>query len=1016
MKKSFLILYIIALFFSINHQTILAQQTAIYNNPQAEYKLAIDLFNKEKYSASQECFAKVIDMIKSNKSEMRTNAEYYDAICAYELHNKNADFRLYEFIKNHPESSKLQKVYFTLANSYFRNKKYKNAIEWYNKVDKPELNAGDIPTFDFNTAYCFLMMEENELAKKAFSEILLSDNEYTSPANYYFSHLSYLDGEYDTALVGFQKLTDDQSYREIVPYYIAQIYYSQGNYEELMEIAPQLFENADKEKKLDIASMIGDTYYKSDDFENALPYLEYSRNNSKQRMSRDNIYRLAFTYYKTGNYKNAINQFQKLTSKEDSLSQNAHYHLADSYLKTRQKEFAANEFYSAYMLPFNSQIKEDALFNYAKLSMESKYNPYNKAIPLLEQYINDYPNSSRSDEAYGYIFELVLTTKNYKQALMWFDKIKTKTSAQLKEYQKISFYRGIELFNQNKFNEAIKYFKKSNSIGKIKSVSSKALFWIADAYYHQKKYSEAIKYFHDFIKKSGTAKLDIYPVAHYNLGYTYFNLKDYNNAVASFRNFVDKKKTGDDRMLNDAYLRIGDSYFINKKYNDAIKYYDDAIRIHAVDNDYALYQKALALGALGKFQEKIKVLEQLIASHKKSPYIDNAKYEIATTHLVSMDNANALKYFNMVVSDHPSSRLKPKALMKSGLIYYENNQNEKAIESLKMVIDGYPGSPDSKEALRSLRTIYIDLNKVDEYISYANTLEFSNVSISEQDSITYIVAENLYMDSDFENSIPAFEKYISNFPEGGNILNANFYKAECEFRAGSNEEALIGYEYIISQSASRFTETSLSKASDIYFNKKDYQKALETYEKLEQSAEIKSNILKSIDGQMRCNYILKNNEEAKNAASRILMNDKVTSDQINFAHLIIAKSNYALRDIEAAKREFQIASRLSNDIIGAEAKYFVAQIDYEEGNFEEAEKTIFELIKQFSAYDYWVAKSFILLSDVYQKVDNSFQAKQTLQSIIDNYDGEDLKKIAQDKLKLIIEVEESKETEGTEEN
>ncbi len=1006
MKKSFLIIYLIALFFSINHQTALAQQTAIYKNPQAKYRLAIELFNKEKYSASQECFVKVIDMVKSNKSEMKTNAEYYDAICAYELYNKNADFKLYEFIKNHPESSKLQKVYFTLANLYFRNKKYKKAIEWYNKVDKSELNDINIPAYYFNTAYCFLMMEENELAKKSFSEIILSDNEYTSQANYYFSHLSYLEGDYDTALTGFQKLTDDQTYREIVPYYIAHIFYLQGNYAELMEIAPQLFENANKEEKPDIASMIGDTYYKSDDFEKALPYLEYSENNTRYRMSRNDIYRLAFTYYKTGKYENAIKQFQKLTSKEDSLSQNAHYHLADSYLKTGQKEFAANEFYAAYMLPFNPQIKEDALFNYAKLSMESKYNPYNKAIPLLEKYINDYPNSSRCDEAYGYIFELVLTTKNYTQALMWFDKIKTKTSAQLKEYQKISFYRGIELFNKNKFNEAIKYFKQSNSIGKIKSMSSKALFWIADAYYHLKNYNESIKYFRDFIKKPGTGKLDIYPVAHYNLGYAYFNLKDYNNAVASFRNFVDKKKIADKRMLNDANLRIGDSYFINKKYNDAIKYYDNAIKIHVVDNDYALYQKALALGALGKFQEKIKVLQQLIASHSKSPYIDNSKYEIATTYLVSMDNANALKYFNMVVSDHPSSRLKPKALMKSGLIYYENNENERAIETLKALIDSYPGSPDSKEALRSLRTIYIDMNKVDEYIAYANTLEFTNVSISEQDSITYIAAENLYMDGDFKNSIPAFARYITNFPEGSNIFNANFYKAECEFLVGSKDEALIGFEYVISQPASRFTETSLSKASDIYFNKENYPKALEAYENLEQSAEIKSNILKSIDGQMRCNYILENNEEAKNTASRILTNDKVTSDQINFAHLIIAKSNYALGDIEAAKHEFQIASRLSNDVIGAEAKYFVAQIDYEEGNFEEAEKIIFELIKQFSAYDYWVAKSFILLSDVYQKVDNSFQAKQTLQSIIDNYEGEDLKKIAQDKLNLIIESEE----------
>ena len=52
--------------------------------------------------------------------------------------------------------------------------------------------------------------------------------------------------------------------------------------------------------------------------------------------------------------------------------------------------------------------------------------------------------------------------------------------------------------------------------------------------------------------------------------------------------------------------------------------------------------------------------------------------------------------------------------------------------------------------------------------------------------------------------------------------------------------------------------------------------------------------------------------------------------------------------------------------------------------------------------DYWLAKSFILWADIYYKAGNKLQAKQTLQSIIENYDGEDLIAEAQTKYDNII--------------
>ena len=58
---------IILLIFSFNACFFIntnAQKTAIYNNPEAEYSLAIELLDKEKYGAAQQEFVNIIETIK----------------------------------------------------------------------------------------------------------------------------------------------------------------------------------------------------------------------------------------------------------------------------------------------------------------------------------------------------------------------------------------------------------------------------------------------------------------------------------------------------------------------------------------------------------------------------------------------------------------------------------------------------------------------------------------------------------------------------------------------------------------------------------------------------------------------------------------------------------------------------------------------------------------------------------------------------------------------------------------
>ncbi len=1008
MKKSFLVPII--LLFILGGITLHsdAQQTLIYKNPDADYKLAVELFEKEKYSAAQDMFYKILEELDEN-SVLKSDAEYYIAMCAIGLFNNNAEYLFTKLIEEHPENSKVKRSNFELASFEFRKKKYRNALEYFDKVDVYDLDQDQKSEYYFKTGYSYLKTDEIKKATTAFYEIKDIDSKYFAPANYYYGHLLYADGNYETAIQSFRKIEDDETFKSIIPYYVIQIYYLQGKYDELMELAPKLLRSASEKREPEIAHIAGEAMIRSGKYKEAIPYLELFEEKSRKSPTRDDNYQLAYAYYMTDDCEKSLSFFEKVLNPEDSLSQNAYYHMADCFLKSNNNKAASSAFLSAYKMPYDKKIREDALFNYAKLSYELSYNPYNEAIKALEEYIKEFPGSSRIDDANKYLVNLFLTTKNYKNALSYIENIKLKNEEYKAAYQKITYFRGLELFNNREYTEAIDLLKKSQKYNFYKELLPKSYYWIAEAYYRNKDYNNAIKYFKEFQTTTGSYGLSIYALANYNLAYSYFKSKRYNNALVNFRKFLAKSSGQADNIVKDANLRSGDCNFIIKNYDRAIEFYDKALAIKGPDNDYAQYQKALSLGVLSRFNEKISSLKVLISDNGGSAYTDDAIYEIATTYLILDDNANALTYFNKIANDYPNSIYVKKSLLKTGLIYYNTDQNEKALEIFKGIVDTYPATAESKEALVNIRNIYVDMNKVEDFFAYTKNLPDANISYSSQDSITYMAAENKYLEGDCESSLIGFKNYIGKFPEGEFIIPANFYKAECDLREDRKEDALVGYSFVAGKPNNKFTENAVAKAAEITFTTAQYQDALDLFIKLEKIAGRNDHIVIAKEGKMKCYYILQDHETAIKAARDLLSTKKISNELINLAHFTIARSAYALGKTALAQAEFDITSKLTKGIMGAEAKYYLALIQYELGNIEKSEKIIFEFIDEFSSFDYWLAKSFILLADVYTINGDLFQAKQTLQSIIDNYSGADLVELAYEKLNAILELEKAEQ-------
>lgn len=988
---------------------IKAQKTMVYSPPESYYQDALALFNKNQFGSAQDLFQKTIERIHDPYSNMRINAEYYNAICAVELFNSNAEILLQNFIAEHSESTHIKYIYFQLGKFQFRKKAYNRAIKSFKEVDIYDLSETDREEYYFKAGYSYFRRKHIPMAKKYFYELLnKNDSKYRDPATYYYSHIAYTEGNYSTALKGFLSLKENESFKKIIPYYITHIYYLQENYDQLLSIATKLLDNSIESRKPEIARLIGEAYFRKGEYEKAIPYLDQFYALSGNTANDESRYLMAYSYYKTGNYEKAIYYFKTLSVGSDTVSQNANYHMAFCYLQVDKPRFALNAFKYAYSINKNAAITEDALYNFAKLSYELAYNPYNQAIIAFRNYVDNYPKSEHRAEAMEYLTKMYMSTRNYAEAMQSIEQIQNKSPELMIAYQRIVYARGVELFGAGKYDEALALFKKSIDLNQVKKYTAESKFWLSESYYRTGDYPAAIKSYSEFMTTSGAFSLPLYQEANYNIGYAYFKQKQYEEANKSFRLFVLNVKDPNSLYVNDAYNRIGDCYFIGRNFNQAIDNYNLAIKMGKKDVDYALFRKAESLGPLRKFDEKAQTLQLLLKDYPKSFYAGNAEFALATNYFRALkDYPKAVEHYNHIINTYPADRNYVKrAMLDLGLVYNNMDQEAKAINSLKMVNKNYKGSKESKEALKILKGIYTQNGNVEEFLAWLKG-QGIKYTRSEEDSIVYFAAENIYMQGDCDKSTKEFRKYLNQFPNGFFENNANFYMADCEFRAGKFADALKNYQFLIDNPVSEYTEKALEKVAYINFEKyHDYKAALLAYKRLKDVTEYKETNKDARIGIMQSYWHLEQANQASEAAEDVLKIKELDPLVRTQAQMIIAKGFLSNGSDSLAYNQFMVVADSSKGEASAEARYMMAEIKYNAGDYAKSESIIYDVIEQEPSYEYWVVKAFILSGDIFIKTDNLHQAKATLNSIVEGVDDyPELVQEAKDRLAEIDKIE-----------
>jgi tetratricopeptide (TPR) repeat protein len=978
------------------------QETIPQQKQEQAFNSILAFYNSENFQA-------VIPAIHTYLKDFGTNTgfqqdlRYFDALCAARLDQKDAELKLSDFVEDYPTSSRVATSQFELASMLYRNNNYQRASEKLAIIDFKKLSKNQDMEARFMLGYSFFNLKKLPDALDQFNFIKGSPGIYSPAANYYSAYIELSTGDYDNALKDLQRIEKQSSYSAVVPYLIAQVYQKQGKDDEVIRQAASVANQPGVQNIEEINLLASEAYFRKKNYAKAIEgYNEFLK--GKSSADRGILFRAGFANFSVGNSKEAIEHFKKSASDKDSLGYYASYFLGISYLKTNQKQLALIAFQVSEGFKKDPKLMEESSFQSSKLLYD--LGRADEAIDEMEDFQKQFPSSNHQHEISELLSAAYVNTSSYHKAITHIEAMPNRTPTTDRSYQKATYLFGTEWFNKNEYALAIEYFDKSLAFSLDNELAAKASLWAGESHSILGNWDLALKYY----EKGLTYKPEKETVAkiRFGLGYARYNHQEYERALYSFKEYINNASTADPELAN-GYVRLADCYYVSKQFPDALTHYKKAYGLKQSDQDYARLQAGVVSGIMRKFKEALTEFDWVIVNTPQSAYWDEAVFRRAEVEFETGNYANAQIGYTKLISSKPTSRYVPFAYGRRAAANYNLKEFRKTADDYIILLEQYPAHPASKDVLLPLQEALNMAGKSHEFDSYLDKIKKINPDLKGLESVEFETSKNLYFNQDYQKAIASMTNFISRYSESPLITEAKYYRAESYYRLKDSQNALDGYREIFPVEKFAFANKVAGRVAELEFKLGRYEQAVEANKELNKLATTSKEKLASWNGLMDSYYLLGIYDSSVIYANKLLSEVGVSEPIQNKAALTSGKIAMAKGDNETAKDEFLTIVNNSTDEFGAEAKYRIAEIQFNSKEHKPCFETLVALNKEYQAYPLWVGKAFLLMADNDVAQQNVFQAKATLKSLIAKFPLENIKEEARVKLKQIEDRELVKE-------
>ena len=935
-----------------------------------------ELFIKGRYNLSQNYFD---EYSKNHKwFPYGLESEYNAILCSVYLNNADIENRLNRFIKAHPNHYRITLANYAIGNSYFYKQKYAESMQYYSLVEKSFLDKSAQLDLIYCMAYACLNEQKFEQAEYLLEEIKKHDSIYKYASCYYAGFIAFKQHKYEEAITNLTAACSHKSYYTVVPCMIAHVYYEQKKFDQLLDYLNKLeFAGIPFKNREEIKLLSAECYFFLHDYELAIELYEEYLSLTAYESDSQVRYRLAYSLFKIGEKNKAMNIFKDLAMQNDEIAQLSSYYSGILYLDEDKKIEALCAFNNARILFFNREILEEATIQYAKLNCEIGNFP--EAVNALNDFKENYQTSIHLQEVNNLLSVAYLYTNDYDQAINYVSKSENPSKLTLSIYQKATFGKASQLFNDKDYEKAVNFFYKALENPLDNEIVTKTHVLLGDSLYIESQYKEAIEQYQRVIKNTTIKDLECQK-ALYGLGYAYISLNNYKEAIDAFEKLtLTKPFLMPIEWHYDVMLRLADCYYAIKNYSKALSLYDKLIQVQPA---HVAYQKGIIYGILGNIDAAKTNFKTIFDDYTNTIYYEKALIESAMIELLANNYEKAVEAFTVFLEKRPYSLQVPDGLLNRATAYMNLKQYELAENDYCILLEKYPYSSIIQGALLGIQRACLAQNKPEQFNEYLSRYKELCPNKDTLEAVVFDEAKSLFYTQRYPVAIELLNSFVSNYPKSSLETEANFLIAESYYRLGKEMEALVQYK-LISDSASLFHNKIICRIATISYGQEAFEDALKYYIQLKDCANGTKEVKYALHGIMKTSYLLKKYDITIETANLFISQGKLPSKTLNEALLFIAKSNIEEHKIqEAIPILIKIVSN-NGDIFAAEAKYLIAFIEYKGMNYKKSLEILFELNKTF-IYEEWKDKSFLLIADNYMALKEYFQANATLLSIIDN--------------------------------
>jgi len=751
-----------------------------------------------------------------------------------------------------------------------------------------------------------------------------------------------------------------------------------------------------------------------------------------QTHEADIMFMNGYVKYAKGQYEEAAPYFAAV-EESDEWGAAAPVYVADCYLKSGQASKAISK---ARLFRQNNPAAE--LCSEAKrIEGEGLYDQgqYADAAALLQQYSDEEPAAQRSG-----LYKLGMSQfklKNYAKAAP--NLSHSAGSASDAMAQNAWLHSGLAYLQTGQKKQAGIAFQQASQMDYNKKVQEEALYNYALSLHDGASmgFGESVSAFETFLNKFPNSPHANSVADH--LEEVYFTTQNYPAALAS----INKIKHPNQKIVSAkqrVLYNLGVQKYADGDYSAAKKYLQQSI--NTKENAESYLWKGEAEYQLGEYAQATKDLQKYaISSGKNEQNTALAQYNLGYSLFKQKKYAEALPAFQQFCANSSANSstamladawnrigdcqltekqyaaatqayAKAKSidpnqgdyslLQQANIAGYQNNYQQK-VQLLNQLDQEYSASQYGADALFEQGRALVQSGKKNEALNTFNTLISRYPSSANARKASNEIGMIYYENNQTEPAVQAYRQVVEKFPqtEEAKIALGNLKDIYTE-QGRVSEYATLAAQVGQGLSDTELDQLQKESAMRAWANG-NYQQALNDYAQLEAQTRSAQTRQEAVVEQLQCAKALGNAQGIVDAASKVVaLGDKVPYDTQAEALLLRAQNSLALGNSNQAVSDLQALSADTQSAYGAQANVELAQYAYNTQQYSSAEQILNRFTNSGTGQTYWLARGFILLSDVYAQTDRTIEAQQYLLSLKSNYtESEEINSMIEERLQKL---------------